>query len=276
MKLGLVAVVFVAARSAWGYFGLELVMLPDFALYSSGGLGLFPSPLGRLLGSLGPAPFAVVSVVGAGVCTLAVGLAARARGASMAWACWLFALSPASLYLAYAGVDAPALALLLLAFGSRHTLGRAAGVTLAALTHLSLVPFALLLGRRGYAGWLAGSVLGLVALGSVLLTPYSGVVFGILEPGALTAMGLGALVGLGLSLPALLFVGRPPLAWWFALAVGVLECGAQHHLQARYLLPAAAIAAASARWPAWSTGSVLSRSAGRRVALLSGAAGKLP
>ncbi len=257
MRFAVVLALLVVVRSAYGYLELELVMQPDFSLYTQGGFGLYPSPAGRLLGAAGALPFALVSVAAAGVCVLAVALAARRRGFSPAGAALLFSLSPASLYLAYAGIDSIGLALLLLAVAG---VGASWSLPLAALTHLSLVPFALLKLPRSLAARALFVIVAGCALLALALTPYAGVLTGLFHPDALEAMALGLGVVLLLSLPALLFVRRVPALWFVAAGVGVLECGLQHHLQARYGLPAAAVAAIHVERPAWARLPVVVRS----------------
>lgn len=238
-----------AGRSAGGYFGDGLIMLPDFQLYTQGGLGLFPSPLGRALGFFGPLPFALISIFAAGVCLFAVALAARRAGGSPALAALCFFLSPASLYLAYAGIDSIGLALLLLAFAGVASYWL---LPAAALTHLSLLPFTMLRLPRSLAARASLTVVAGCAITSLALTPYAGILTGLFHSGAPEAMASGFLVGILLSLPALFFVGnRLPGPWVVALMIGVLECGLQHHLQARYLLPAAAIINVYVIVPAW-------------------------
>lgn len=248
MKVVLLLVAFVVGRSAYGYFDLGLVMRPDFQLYTQGGIGLFPSPVGRLLGVLGPVPFALVSIAASGVCVWAVALAARRRGLSPRLAAVVFVCSPGSLYLAYAGIDSIGLALLLLSIAGAWS---AWTLPLSALTHLSLAPFSLLALPRTLAARAAVGVVAACTFGSLLLTPYAGILTGLLHSGAPAAMGYGFLVSIVLSFPALLFVRGVPGMWWVATGVGVAECGLQHHLQARYLLPAAAVAAVYARSPRW-------------------------
>lgn len=248
MKLTIALAFFVVLRSTWGYYDLGLTMQPDFQLYTVGGIGLFPSPIGRLLGALGPDIFAIISILASAVCVIAVALIARRCKLAPGLAATLYVISPASLYLSYAGIDAIGLALLLLSI---------AGVAskwllpLSALTHLSLVPYVLVTLPRTLAAYATTITVTFTALAALLMTPYSGVIFGILHPDALQAMALGFLLGIGLSLPALFFVRRVPGIYYAALAIGVFECGVQHHLQARYLLPAAAIAATQVQAPAW-------------------------
>ena len=54
MRLVVVLAVLMVGRSWWSWSELEARMRPDFDSYTVGGLGLFPSPVGRALGALGP------------------------------------------------------------------------------------------------------------------------------------------------------------------------------------------------------------------------------
>jgi hypothetical protein len=270
MVLALILAVFTTGRALWSYFVHDpaLIMIPDFGLYAQGGFGLYPSPVGRALGAFGPEVFAAVSALSAGAVVLLVAVLARQAAGSPGWAAAAGSSMPAALYLGYAGIDPIGLALLLGSVaarpgyrGARSSAGRSAGLrtapvasifggravlaVLAGLTHLSLAPFALLLLPR--ATWPARLALGLFAAiltGSLLLTPYSGIIYGAFRPDALTAGALGLLAFAGLALPALI-LGRWNRLVGLALLVGLAECVAQAHLQARYLLPAAFLMAAS-------------------------------
>jgi len=240
----------VSAFAAYGWH-LGAVMVPDFSLYTQGGLGLFPSPVGRLLGALGPDAFAVLSIGGAGLVVLSAAALARARGGDpgVAAACVL----PGALWLGYAGIDPIALALL----GFGLFLAKPALVGLAAGAHLSLVPFAVLeLGRRStWPARYALAFVGLCAAFALALTPYQAILWLWLDWQALPIAGAALLAGLALSLPGLLLT-RPTGLWLFALAVGVVESAAQVHVQARYLLPAVMLAGVGVPrgWPLQAAG----------------------
>lgn len=235
MRLAYLLALLTAGRCWWTWQRFGYTMEPDFSLYTQGGLGLFPSPLGRALGALGAQPFAAASTVAAGAVVVLCALLARRLGGSASLAALLAALIPATLYLGYTGIDPIGLAVLLAAILWHSSL---LGVT-AALLHLSLAPFALLLLPR--STWPARFALvafsGLL-VACLLLTPYSDIVYGLFNPDALTAAALGGLAFLAIAAPALLLVQANRLVW-LAATFGVAECVAQHHLQARYLLPAA-------------------------------------
>ena len=236
--LVLAAAVLVAAHSLWTWLAHGIAIQPDFDYYTQGGLGLFPSPIGRALGSLGPHWFASMSIVASGVCVYAV--ARRAERPTLA--AWLFAVSPATLQqLSYAGIDPIGFALLLLAFAGIRPMSMA---VLAAMTHLTLIPFALLqFARSGTrARWAGiGAVVAIAALG-FLFTPYRGIVESNVGSTMLAAFVVGLAVGVLVSLPALLVV-RPSRLWLLAVVIGATECALVLHVQPRYLLPAAALAA---------------------------------
>lgn len=237
MRLAYFAGAVVAVVALQAYFLDGLVMHPDFELYTQGGLGFYPSPLGRALGALGPSLFAVLSSVAAGA--VVVLSAARADSSSRATA--IACSSPAVLYLLYAGIDPIGLALLLAALVT----GRPLLLVLAALAHLSLAPFALLLLPRSTASQKAGlGVVVAVSVGSLLLTPYAGIVYGAFRLDALTAALMGLAAFAVIAAPSVV-CNRLDRLTYLSAGIGAAECLVQHHLQARYLLPAAFIAVAS-------------------------------
>lgn len=253
MALGWVMVVgaglslLMSARAAWGWLEHELRMIPDFELYAQGGLGVWPSVGGRLAGSLGPDVFAWLSIACAGLIVWAV----YRRGGT--FAAVLFSVSPASLYLAYAGIDNLGLAALALAAAGLRPLLLA---PLAVALHLAVAPFALLeLWRRRPNGWVLaglGIFLGIPLIIALALTPYAGILAAPFDPMFLPYCGLGVAVGLALALPLLPFVS-PSWSLLVPFVLGGLLCGLQTHLQARYLLPAVVYLAMKAQRPSWLT-----------------------
>lgn len=151
-----------AAASAFltGVVGVELV--PDARLYATTGLGLYPSPLGSLLGWLGGYTALVIAqALGVGII---VGVLAyrHVRGSAVVG---VVLLSP---WLIPLGVDAIAAAALLL------WLLKGSGVlgVVAAGLHLALLPIVVLVYLRSRGSWLLASVLGLGGVAVALLTPY--------------------------------------------------------------------------------------------------------
>ncbi len=220
---------------------------PDFSLYTQGGLGLYPSPIGRLLGSFGITTFAIFSIIGS---ALVVFLVFRASGT--VWSSVAIALSPVVLYLAHVGIDGIALAFYA---ASLAGIMPARMLTIAALTHFSLVPFVALevvrskrlspLGKVVIAYFVVPCVAMVLAV-----TPYGGVVSGLFDRDFPLAFVQGLGAGVIVAAPAiLLFRLRPSVVVGFV--IGAFECGIQGHLQARYLLPAAIFLAATGTRRSW-------------------------
>lgn len=186
------------------YFVFRLQLRPDYSLYVGHGLGLFPSPAGRLLGALG----------------LLVAANAAAAGVLVAWlwcsgvAWWrLLVAAPVLVWLLPAGVDALGALAALYALTARRSSGVAGGAALALLVHpvAAVAPAVELLRRRPWIGFLL--LVGALAL--VSLTPYRAV----LTP---TSSAPAAVVGLALVAVCLASFptwGRHELV--LSLAVGV-------------------------------------------------------
>lgn len=209
-----------------------LYLVPDFAAYTAGGLGLYPSPLGRALGAAGSEGFALVSAVGFAGVVVAVSIAANRAGRSGVFAAVLASVLAGSLYLAYAGIEAPSLALLLLGLGG---VAPWLFVPIAAGMHLSLAPFALLvLPRSTAAGRAALILLGMVVTAALVFTPYRGIV----AEASLRAGLWGVVLGVFAAFPAWL-VCKFDRTVGFAALVGASECVATGAPDARYFLPAA-------------------------------------
>ena len=246
LVLGLALVALLAARSAFAWLEWRERLVPDDLLYVSGGGWLYPSPLGRLIGSLdGMTGLAILNVAGAVVLGLAVyQLAERLAGnGPFALACLL--LAPAGLYMDAAGVDAAAAGLFVAAVATKGWRSPALAIA-ACVLHVAIVPFALLLLLRATSSTAVRVTCGLTGLalagGVLLLTPYRGVPRGFESPALVRWTTVTLILGVG-PLAAVLIWLRPRLtpAGWFAIAVAVIaaiEAGAQGHLQIRYELPA--------------------------------------
>jgi hypothetical protein len=249
-RLVLVVAVLVAARAELAWALLRLRAEPDFGLYTQGGLGLFPSPLGRALGAAGAPAFALLGAAAAGLAVLFVAQLAAAHGTDPLRAALLFALLPLGWLTAAAGADSLGLAIFLgglvlvrRGFGRRGVLAISAGV----LTHAQLAPFVLVSGVRwSRAALLTVVPIAIVCVVSLLLTPYSGVVVQLGQPAAVGAFLVAFVIG------GLLVLAASPTtsSTWLAVGIAAAECGAQHHFQARYFLPAFALACASSVSPA--------------------------
>lgn len=238
-------------RAALSWMLLRFRAEPDFSSYTKGGIGLYPSPIGRLLGIVGPGDFAMLSAIGAGICVYLVALLAVTYGRDGWHAALYFVVLPIGWLTAAASVDAPALALFLAGalYVRRREFRSARTFTAAAmLTHLQLVPFVLVGGVRWSRSAIATALpVAAVATVSLLLTPYAGVVERLVTIGFVGEATYALLVGGTLALLPTVVVGRAARAAYVAAAIAAVECGAQHHFQARYFLPAFAIACATAR-----------------------------
>lgn len=245
-QVGIVlAAVMVGGRGLHAWWAHEHQLIPDFALYTQGGVGLFPSPLGRAIGALGPNVLGTASAVAGGLSVALVGYLARS-----ALAAWLFGLLPLTLWLSFASVDGIGLALILAAFGSSSAV--LAGV--AAAVHLQLTPFAMayLVVRGGWKSTAAAMGLLAIVVPAMLMTAFSGLVYQALD---LPGMVRHGLIG---CWPAVLTVGLVVLV---SARRGVVlgstflaaaECAVQHHANPRYFLLPVALACSTLKpWREW-------------------------
>lgn len=234
------------ALRAYHAVSIGAYWLPDYELYTAGGLGLYPSPLGRLLGVFGPVPFEIAHVVAAGALPVVVALVAYRRGRSPLLAGVLVSVLPLAFMGAYVSVDLMAVTVLagslLCGWGGRLLL-----CLVAVMLHLALLPFAVVaLAELGRRYWLPiGFFLGVPALVSFWLTPY----FGVWE----NIGTVGFYVGLiGTTAVALLLSGAIAFPWLhdraivlaWACAAGA-DAGLQGHIHVRYALPVLVVAAVS-------------------------------
>jgi hypothetical protein len=179
--------------------GLNVHLTPDVDLYVGSGFGLYPSPLGTLVGSTGG--YIGLALVQA----LAVGLLAEVIARRRPALPVLLGALPVAWWLLPLGVDAIAAALLavLVVMRSRSAGWGAAGF------HLAALPVVLMFARARVL--VLGLLVGVVAL---VVTPYGAalpdaagsVAAGL--PAALVVLGLGLLpVAVGAAFPARVFVG---------------------------------------------------------------------
>ncbi len=174
----IVLLVLPAALGVAVYFSLVLPE-PD-AGYYAGGVGLFPSPIGTLVGTVGGyAGLTVFNAVAAFALLAIVGLVARQLGHGPLLAQALALLLFRGGWFQTSAMDAPGAALLLAALllDLRGRTRRAAVATLlAAATHLATVPLALgaMVARRprARATWCSAAVLLAAGAASGLSTGY--------------------------------------------------------------------------------------------------------
>lgn len=218
---------------------------PDTALYTQGGFGLFPSPLGRALGSLGVDAIAGVNVAANALLVLGSMRLARSLGRNELAAGAIALLSPLGVWTIVASMDGIAAALLvwaayMLASGrvwvSAGLAMVAAGFHTAALV---IVALALLvwLPRLGFVVAVGGALL---ALG----TQYATVVGDPRPVAFVTSAAATAALFLVSFLPVVRRLGYA----WPAIAGGAVSAGlvasSAFQVDGRYMLPAVAIGAA--------------------------------
>lgn len=219
---------------------------PDAELYAQGGVGLFPSPLGRLVGVGGLHALGVLNVVANVLLVLAVARGAELLGGRGWVAALVFNLAPLGVWSMFVGVDAAAAAALVAAMVWGH--GRpglrllllVVGVMLHPALLLVVVAYLVVI-RPVPALWLTAAGMALA-----LATPYRGIVLDLDPFRVLTAAAITAAF-YALTLPA--FIARSVLLVLPAVAGGSLAAGlvASSSLESncRYLLPAVAIGSLS-------------------------------
>lgn len=268
MTAALVLVGAVKPLLAWAVFGELPVLDPDTSLYAQGGLGVWPSPLGRLVGVGGLPALVALNVAANALLVLGVVLLAASSsssgagaaerrtfaGARRAQAAGLLVLvSPLAVWSIFVGMDTIAAAALvfgLLALRRAHRTaskalgGLAAGFHMAAIAVLA---FAWTDGRSGMRYRAIGSAaVALLGLALALVTPYGAALQELdLDRAASSAIATAAVFGLTFLpwLPRL----RPALP---AIAGGAVCSGlmasSSWETNCRYMLPAVAIASAAA------------------------------
>jgi hypothetical protein len=242
--------VFAFCRAMAGYHSFGATLKPDFSLYTSGGIHVYPSPLGTALGSVvGPNGFVLLAALASSALILFVSY--HSVGLLPVVAATLLPLGWITFF---AGVDSIAAAIFLFSWVQRSTWKGRVGLALACTLHFALAPvLALLLIRRFARRLSLALVLSVGALaiplvfaaGYLLLaTPFGGLwahlsyPLSILLYTAVTAVTAGAAWQAVAVLPwvrvhgtALLYDGAA------AFSAGCLEAGFQLHAQARYCLP---------------------------------------
>lgn len=231
-------------RAAVAYFMFGATLDPDTSLYAQGGVGLFPSPAGRLLGVGGQPALALGNIAANVVLVLAVARMAAQLGGRPRFAAAVFVLCPLSWWTIFAGVDTIAAALLLASFVWMpyrwHLAGFGAAVAFHPAALLVVVAY-LAIARLRLALWLVAGGLGLA-----IATPYRAMVLH-LDPltvatGAIATAGIFLLCCPVYLSPVARFV-VPAIAGG-SIAAGLMA-GASWETNARYMLPAVAIGSAS-------------------------------
>lgn len=244
---------FAVIRSIVAWVAWDAQLLPDSALYAAGGLGLFPSPLGRLIGLGGIEALATANALASGTLVLLVALLASKLGGSPALAALIATLTPFAAWTLFAGVDTLGTAavfgaILMQLYGRLGYTGIFAA--LAILTHLATLPLiatGAFLHLKNRARVRALALVLLAAVPILLLTPYGGIIDNLLHPGH--AIKVGALTVLIAFLPFLPFARRlRPTRLLIAATLGTfLAAGLQsgdRDTNGRYALPLTMVAAA--------------------------------
>lgn len=230
-----------ATRALIAWLTVRADLDPDTSLYAQGGLGVFPSPLGRFIGLGGPWAIALVNIAANALLVLAVAAFAERIGGRGWAAALLVVVAPLSLWTIFAAMDTVAAALFMsgLAWGRRRTFfSLAVGLHLAAL----LVVVAYAFGRRPWLALAALAAGGIV----VLSTPYRGILLD-LDP---VTVATSAVATAGIFLFTFLpFTLRLWEVRWVLIG-GVLAAGlvstSTWETNMRYTLPAVGLAAALA------------------------------
>lgn len=218
----------VLTRTGVAFFGHGNKLVPDFSLYTQGGVGLWPTPTGRFLGMFGQTFFGGLSVVSAGAITFMIGLIARSWVPAL-----LFAVYPLALWVDFASIDNVALAVFLLG-----VLVHPAFYAVGASLHLQLVPyaFAAIVMRGKKAACSIAAFLALITVIALLLTPYSALVYRLASPVPLVTHGFVENWSTWIMLtPLILLSTRRTLVLTSAL-LAAFECGLQHHASPRYFM----------------------------------------
>jgi len=226
---------------------------PDTHLYSQGGLGLFPSPLGRLFGVFGPTELAIVNALAAAGCIYLVAAIARQIGRNAKVAAAVAWILPLTTWTLFNSVDSAGALLALSAVLAvlRGRQGAAAlGWTLSAFAHTSVVPAAVLAVSRKPVVL----VLGIASVFLLSFSPYGAILHFNVSVSAIVAAKTLILVLLCV-LPCLYGLYRSRLLWApaivllaGALASAALQAGNDpSHTNCRYALPFSMLAASAVK-----------------------------
>lgn len=233
-----------AVRAAVCALLLGATLDPDTELYAQGGVGLFPSPLGRVIGMGGIPAIALANAATNFVLVLGVARLAALHGGRPRLAALLVVVAPLGLWSIFAGMDTIAAALIVWSLvTARRT--RALCELAAVLAHpAALLVVVLARLRPSRASLLSASAA--CALGAIvcLATPYRAALLD-LDPLVVVTSAIAT---------AAVFAATFLLAWKLrpaipAIAGGSLAsglmAGAAWETNLRYLLPAVGVAAAS-------------------------------
>jgi len=238
---------------------LGAVLEPDTGIYAQGGLGLFPSPVGRALGAFGVVGLAVATVAASAALPWLAARIALQVGGSPTLAAVVALLTPLALWSIFVGVDALGAAFVL-AGVLAHLRGRPthaiAWAALAAATHLATLPLVVLLVLVVVPRWrerlVVVAIFAAFAALVLAVTPYGGNLAVLDHPADIAKVGvltvLLALLPYSVATKRLLRRTqlRPLLV---ALAAGTAAAagfvgGLERQTNARYALPLVVLLAA--------------------------------
>jgi len=253
-------------RAAVGYLALDAQLIPDTALYAQGSLGLFPSPIGRLIGLGGVDAIAAANVLASIALVLVVAAIARQVGGTPWVAAAVCVVTPLTWWTMFAAVDTLGVVLLLVGV-LEYLRGREVRAGLwaagACASHLALIPLVAVTalavaGRR--ASLAAVAFCGILGGFALWLTPYGGLLDArdYYRPMTMAFLGLTTLfMAVVAFLPFFRRLVRvsplSPLviAWAVAVALTAAFMGAEaRKTNARYALPLVALMSSASAIPA--------------------------
>lgn len=252
-----------AGRALVAWFWLEAELRPDTRLYVSDGLGLFPSPLGRVLGSWGLDVLAVYNAAACAALVVLAALLAQHYGGRPFLAGLIALCIPVAFWTVFVGMDALGAALLLgavLCRAKRKTFDEGFLLFAAVAVHLAVAPLVLAAALTNRRLWVPGAAVAVLVASAALLTPYGGNATGLLQPSRVFAVGtLTLLLALMPFGPWLVRLFRAHelrsllVAWAVAtgLAAGVVGAEAKSS-NTRYALPLVLLAAVIVATPSGS------------------------
>lgn len=236
-----------------GYFRATLP--PDTGLYLHGGSWLYPSPMGRFLGTIGGYQgMAFLTALSATFLPYLIGKLAEQNGRDRVAASWYVLLFPAAWYLFAVSVDAIAALFLVISIVVSDRKLSLLSLTIAALLHLALLPAVVLIAAlkhlRGLALFFFFMLAACVSFAYMVATPYGLLVSNHVNFSHFVTRGfLTFFVGIApfliakltrknLHMDSLIFFGLS------IAAIGGLEAAMQQHFQPRYCMVGALILAA--------------------------------
>lgn len=233
---------------------LHVYLRPDTMLYIHGESWFYPSPLGRLLGSVGGySGMVLASGIAAFFLPQVVGRIAEDNGRNPVSAGWKALLFPAAWFMFPASVDPLAALLVLSALAVSRKASSLVLLALGVLLHLAIMPAALAIAltrfvRGGIATFFAASTCIALGIAYLVATPYGALVSNHVN---FSRFLLGGILTFGVGVTPVLWarsnreIDRLFVAGIIVVAFGACEAAIQQHFQIRYCLPGCLILAAA-------------------------------